>query len=60
MPALHAPRSGIARVLALVLGLACSCAAPAVARAPAAPPATSGAGPDAEIARVTAPVVLDG
>ena len=57
MPALHAPRPGIARACALVLGLACLRAAPAVAQAPAA---TGGAGPEAEIAHVTAPVLLDG
>ena len=57
MPAPEAPRSGIACVLASALTLACLSASPAVAQAPAA---TGGAGPEAEIAHVTAPVLLDG
>jgi small-conductance mechanosensitive channel len=57
MPALHAHRSGIARALALALGLVGSSVAPAAAQGPGA---TGGAGPEAEIAHVTAPVVLDG
>ncbi len=57
MPAPEAARSG---VLAPVLGLVCLCAAPVVAQGLPAPPAASGAGPEAEIAHVTAPVVLDG
>jgi small-conductance mechanosensitive channel len=60
MPALHAPRSGVARALALALGLVGSSVAPAAAQGPGAPAATGGAGPEAEIAHVTAPVVLDG
>jgi hypothetical protein len=44
-----------------VLGVACLSAAPVVAQAPAAPPPPSGgAGPEAEIAHLTAPVILDG
>jgi hypothetical protein len=60
MSAGEALRSGIARVLASVLGILCLSAAPVVAQGPGAPPAAGGAGPDAEIAHVTAPVVLDG
>ena len=52
--------TGVARVLASVLGVALLSAAPVVAQAPSALPATAGAGPDAEIAHVTAPVLLDG
>jgi len=47
---------GSARAWASMVGLVCLCAAPAVAQGTAAP----GAGPEAEVARVTAPVVLDG
>ena len=53
-------RSPVAPALATVLGLALLCAAPAGAQGPAVPPAPGGAGPDPEIANVTAPVVLDG
>jgi len=60
MPAPHAPRPGSARAWAFLLGLACLQAAPAVAQAPPPAPATGGAGPEAEIAQVAAPVVLDG
>jgi small-conductance mechanosensitive channel len=52
--------STVARALAVVLGTVCLSAAPAVAQAPPAPPAAGPVGPEAEIARVTAPVVLDG
>ena len=45
--------------LLLALGVACVAALPASAQAPA-PPQTSGGGPDAEVAHVTAPIVIDG
>ena len=51
---------GIARALAFVLGALWLSAAPAVAQEPSAPPAASAAGPEAEVAHVTAPIVLDG
>ena len=51
---------GIARALAFVLGALWLSAAPAVAQEPSAPPAPSAAGPEAEVAQVTAPIVLDG
>ena len=60
MPALHAPRFGIARVSALGLGLICLSGPPALAQGPGAPPVAGGAGPEAEIAHVTAPILLDG
>jgi small-conductance mechanosensitive channel len=44
----------------LALGLVGLSGAPAFAQAPGAPAAPGGAGPEAEIAQVTAPVVLDG
>jgi small-conductance mechanosensitive channel len=53
-------RLGIARAFASGLALALLSAAPAGAQAPSPPPPAVGAGPEAEIARVTAPVVLDG
>jgi len=52
--------STVARALAFVLGTVCLSAAPAVAQGPPAPPAAGATGPEAEIAHVTAPVVLDG
>ena len=60
MPAPVGRPSAVAHALAFVLGTACLSAAPAAAQAPAAPSMASGAGPEAEIAHVTAPVVLDG
>ena len=55
------PNPVSAPALALVLGAPpVSSAAPAVAQGPPALPAPSAAGPEAEIARVTAPIVLDG
>ncbi|HEX9189887.1 MAG TPA: hypothetical protein VGB87_22615, partial [Vicinamibacteria bacterium] len=54
------PPLAVARALALVLGTACSFPAPALAQAPPSPSAAGTAGPEAEIAHVTAPVVLDG
>ena len=53
-------RFGIARALAPVLSCVCLAAAPAVAQGTSVPPAGAGAGPEAEIAHVTAPVLLDG
>ena len=50
----------MARVLAVVLGALWLSAAHAVAQEASAPPAPSAAGPEAEIAQVTAPIVLDG
>jgi small-conductance mechanosensitive channel len=49
----------IASRLTLAFAIICATAGPALAQA-APPPATAAAGPDAEIAHVTAPVVLDG
>ncbi len=58
MLASRVPRFGLTRALALGLGFLA--AASATAQAPAVPPTSREAGPEAEIARVTAPVVLDG
>jgi small-conductance mechanosensitive channel len=60
MPGSEARSSGIARALASVLALVWLFPAPVGAQGTPAPPAKSGAGPEAEIAHVTAPVVLDG
>jgi len=49
-----------APALASVLAVVCLSAVPAVAQVPAAPAGAGEAGPEAEIAHVTAPVVLDG
>jgi hypothetical protein len=53
-------RLPITRALASALALFCLSATLAVAQPPSAPPAASETGPEAEVARVTAPVVLDG
>lgn len=53
-------RLRITHVLASALALLCLSAALAAAQPPSGPPATGEAGPEAEIGRVTAPVVLDG
>jgi small-conductance mechanosensitive channel len=64
MPASRVPRSGLTRALAVGWGslvfLAATSAAAQTPTAPAAPPVSNEAGPEAEIAHVTAPVVLDG
>jgi len=52
--------SGTAPALASVLAVVCLSAVPAVAQVKAAPAGAGEAGPEAEIAHVTAPVVLDG
>jgi hypothetical protein len=53
-------RSRIARAPASVLALTFLCAPRAFAQGSPAPPAPSETGPEAEIAQVIAPVVLDG
>jgi small-conductance mechanosensitive channel len=60
MPLPEAPLGGIPRALASALVLVCLSVVPAAAQEPSAPPPGGGAGPEAEIAQVTAPVVLDG
>ena len=60
MDASKAHRPFVARALAPMLALASLTAGPAAGQGASTVAATSGAGPEAEIARVTAPVVLDG
>ena len=48
--------TGIARAPCLALGIACLAAAPAVAQGPSE---AGGAGPEAEVTHVTAPILLD-
>jgi small-conductance mechanosensitive channel len=60
MDASKAHRSFVARALAPVLALAGLIATPAAGQEPPTAASTSGAGPEAEVAHVTAPVVLDG
>jgi small-conductance mechanosensitive channel len=52
--------SATAPALASILAVVCLSAVPAVAQVKAAPAGAGEAGPEAEIAHVTAPVVLDG
>jgi len=60
MPPLEAPALRITRALASALGIVWLSATPAVAQGTGATPASGGSGPDAELAHVTAPVLLDG